>query len=382
MRTVIHLDETVDINEFQKAVVFISQDICGVESNSESHSLIIETPDVVNIEGLKQDIEAMAKKFERIRSRAKSVFHITYSRVYYEDIYNIHEAFHVFEDGLIGLKGVAIFLFDYFDREFEQIAVTIGAKKKRYPVLLPVEGYKKTGYLHNSPQYAMFCSSALENMHELEKLESNVSSDKIFNSLQKPWHALSPSACFHFYIENQNTTLGHKAIFTFRQSVFRNEGRLNYTEVGRLRDYHVREIVFVGDDEFVIQKRVEVIKQSIELLKKWEMNGEILTAFDPFVLPKMQKFKQIQLLENSKYEVRLNVSEHKRISAGSYNLHGTAFTYPFCISVSGIEQAVTGCVGFGLERWVIAFISQYGVDPHNWPQKVKEEWDKENESIY
>lgn len=45
---------------------------------------------------------------------------------------------------------------------------------------------------------------------------------------------------------------------------------------------------------------------------------------------------------------------------------------------------MTGCVGFGLERWVIAFVSQYGVDPNNWPQKVKvkEEWEKENESIY
>lgn len=102
------MDETVDINEFQKAVVFISQDICGVENDLEAHSLIIEIPDDVNIEGLRQDIAAMAKKFKEIRSRAKSIFHITHSRTYYEDIYNIQEAFHVFEDGLIGLKDVEI----------------------------------------------------------------------------------------------------------------------------------------------------------------------------------------------------------------------------------------------------------------------------------
>ena len=88
----------------------------------------------------------------------------------------------------------------------------------------------------------------------------------------------------------------------------------------------------------------------------------------------MQKYKTIQLLDNSKYELRLNLSSDKQISTASFNLHGTAFTYPFNIGVSGVEEAVTGCVGFGLERWVIAFLCQFGTNPDNWPETVRKVW--------
>lgn len=112
------------------------------------------------------------------------------------------------------------------------------------------------------------------------------------------------------------------------------------------------------------------------------MIGKILVASDPFVMPKMQKYKKIQLMENSKYEIRLNVSEKDQISTTSFNLHGTAFSHPFNISISEVDEVVTGCVGFGLERWVIAFLSQFGVESDKWPQSIKEEWENQDESIY
>ena len=47
-----------------------------------------------------------------------------------------------------------------------------------------------------------------------------------------------------------------------------------------------------------------------------------------------------------------------------------------------MDEVVTGCVGFGLERWVIAFLSQFGAEPDNWPQSIKKKWENQDESIY
>ena len=36
------------------------------------------------------------------------------------------------------------------------------------------------------------------------------------------------------------------------------------------------------------------------------------------------------------------------------------------------SAAESGCVGFGLERWVYAFLSQRGLDRDAWPARVRE----------
>ena len=106
------------------------------------------------------------------------------------------------------------------------------------------------------------------------------------------------------------------------------------------------------------------------------MCAKVCVAFDPFIIPKMQKFKKIQKSEELKYEIRLNCSNEHEISVASFNLHGSAFTSPFNIKIANIDNTVTGCIGFGLERWVIAFISQFGIDINNWPDEIKNAYKK------
>lgn len=382
MEIAIKLASRVDIKEFCKVINFVSEDIVDYRYIADSNKLILNCLSEADTELITKHITNLSKKYKASSIMSKEVFNSEKIGKSYTDIDDYPDICYRIGDGAVVLKGVALFLFDFFDSEFNKLAMRLGAVPRQYPVLLPVEAYKKTGYLHNSPQYATFCCDARENISMLEELEKDIDSEDIFQKLQKPHYALSPSACFHTYIEYQNKKLEEMSVFTFKQNVFRNEGRLNYKQIGRLRDYHVREIVFLGDNAFVTQKRNEAIQYSIELLKKWGMVGKILVASDPFVMPKMQKYKKIQLLENSKYEIRLNVSEEEEISTASFNLHGTAFSYPFKISIYGMDEAVTGCVGFGLERWVIAFLSQFGAEPDNWPQSIKEKWENQDESIY
>jgi seryl-tRNA synthetase len=47
-------------------------------------------------------------------------------------------------------------------------------------------------------------------------------------------------------------------------------------------------------------------------------------------------------------------------------MHNNFFGNRFNISCDG-QPAFTGCVGLGLERWLLAIFTQHGFEPENWP---------------
>lgn len=374
MKTVcILLNKNINIEEFSKAICFISEEIIDYHISGYELNFIIDKKS--DEESIKEEVIKYSQKYissKGMGSRCIKMFN-NELREYFEQelVSDNNGVINNFGNGLISFNGVAIKLYRFFDNAFRNIALEVGGIEKMYPVLLPVEAYQTTGYLRNSPQYSMFCCCPEENIRTLEEVDKRVKGSDIQAILKEPNLALSPSACFHTYFEYKNKRLESEKTFTFVQNVFRNEGRLNFNELGRLRDYHVREIVLFGSNEYVLKKREQIIKKTGDLMMELELSGNICTATDPFVMPKMQKYKKIQLLDSSKYELRVNYSENKDISVASFNIHGSAFTQPFNIKIEDIIFPETGCVGFGIERWVLAFLSQYGLDAENWPNKVK-----------
>ena len=51
---------------------------------------------------------------------------------------------------------------------------------------------------------------------------------------------------------------------------------------------------------------------------------------------------------------------------------GTLFGHAFGIRTHEGEIATTACVGFGLERLVLALFSQHGFEPRRWPRAMRE----------
>lgn len=367
----IKLGEKIDIDEFVKSICFVSSSILAVERRD--NQIKIEIDDECDRESVEKELLQMMKKFKIINSEQEIYFNNDIPKREYYKLEQSNQVF-FFGMGQIGFGEKGKFLLEYFDAMFAKIASQLGAIEKMYPALLPIRGYAKTGYLKKTPQYAMFCLGINDSIESLEQTASAVNKNNVKQIAKEPEYALSPSACFHTYIEYENKTLDNNTIVTFRQNVFRNEGRLNYNEIGRLCDYHVREIVMIGSDEFVFEIRDKIMEKSTEILKMLGLNGDITLASDSFVVPKMQMYRKIQRIDKSKYEMHLNVNESKSISTASFNLHGKAFTDPFNICVENCEDTVTACVGFGLQRWVIAFLSQYSLDERNWPEDVKEKY--------
>ena len=55
----------------------------------------------------------------------------------------------------------------------------------------------------------------------------------------------------------------------------------------------------------------------------------------------------------------------------SFNYHEAKFTDAFGIALPAGELAHTACLGFGLERCVMALFQAHGFDPGAWPSAVR-----------
>lgn len=361
-----------DVDEFIKSICFTSPDIRNITRTEDG--IEIEISDAGKAIEIRDMLVGIMKKYTIPNKIRKIYYENNLDNRKFYDIYTLENEVFFFGNGQIGFGEKGKFLFDFFDSEFSEIAYELGAIQKIYPVLLPLDSYSMTGYVRKTPQYAIFCSTVNDNLGDLEQTDAAMHDKKVKEIIKEPRFALSPSACFHTYIEYKDKTLKDNTIVTFRQNVFRNEGRLNYNEIGRLCDYHVREIVMIGSNEFILESRNKIMQKSKELMSKLQLIGDISLASDSFVVPKMQMYRKIQHIDKSKYEMHLNISPDKSISTASYNLHGKAFTDPFNISVENCEDTVTACVGFGLQRWVLAFLLQHGLNEESWPEEVKSEY--------
>lgn len=373
MNELVYEFEESNVKDFAKLISFAAKEI--EEITIKGNKLIITYDNYENEAEVKRKIEKVISNYRKESKGLDEVelFKQNDEKQYmsYDEIYGSEEIKN-WGEGVISLNGKASKLLRYFDNVFKNMALSLGAIEREYPTLLPLEVLNKAGYMKKTPQYPIFCSNIEDDIDSLEQFKRNQENVNISNYFAETNHVLSPAACFHAYIDYQNHEFDNNTLITLNQNVFRNEGKFNWNDFGRLKDYHIREIIFIGDDEYVEKVREELLAKSKEFMTQLKLNCKICVTFDPFIMPTMQKFKKVQMQEHSKYELQVQYSDTSYCAIASFNLHGEAFTNPFNIKVKNNLKTVTGCVGFGLERMVLTFISQYGLDDKSWPKIVKD----------
>lgn len=366
----IPLDLIKNPKELFKILSFISDDIVEINKKENFYELLLKenSNNLINI--IKEVVETYKKNNNNLQDEIEWE-NKNKQKTFYSYNSIINSGFvKDYKNGILSFNELSVKLYNFFDNLIKEFILSLGAYEKKYPVLLPIESLIKTGYLRNSPQYIFFCCNQKEDLNTIKSINLKVQNKNIINDCYEPFFSLSPSACFHTYLEYENITLEKETLLTFKQNVFRNEGRFNWQDFGRLRDFTVREIVFFGDFNYVKNIREEILKEVKSILLRFNINSRICITHDQFVIPEMQKFKKIQLLEKSKYELQIEYEKNNFIAVASFNFHGTAFTNPFHIKIQGVETAVSGCIGFGLERMVLAYLAQFGFDPQNWSIRI------------
>ncbi len=134
----------------------------------------------------------------------------------------------------------------------------------------------------------------------------------------------------------------------------------------------MREIIAVGTPHVVESVRRKLMTRVQAWTRDLGLDGEIEVATDPFFTDESRGRLLMQQLLPLKYELRLRADRRGRtIAAASFNNHHDHFGKAFRIGLKSGQSAHTGCVAFGWERWVIAFVNQHGADARNWPVTVR-----------
>jgi len=146
----------------------------------------------------------------------------------------------------------------------------------------------------------------------------------------------------------------------------------NISDMRRLWDFTMREVVFLGARDPLLEARNRSIEMMADFLREHRLAGEIRTASDPFfIAPDAISKTYFQLSADSKYEVSLLLPNGERTAVGSHNYHSDFFGRAFHTDVENGGPMHSVCVAFGLERWVYAFMLQHGTDVAKWPDVIR-----------
>ena len=281
-------------------------------------------------------------------------------------------------DGLIGLRGRLLGLFRFFEREFRKLARDFGAEENHYPAMIPSEILTEVGYLGHFPQHVTFCSHLRGNLPVLESVASDARggrgklAEKLEGRLTEPQHAMTPAVCLPCYRQLRGTLLemGRVRTLTMQNHVFRYEGA-GFRPLARAWDFTVRDIVFFGSYEDLARLRSEVMDRTLGLCRDLDLEVTIELANDPFFLNTSRDKAIYQRMGEVKYELLFPLPHRQEaLAASSFNLHRDFYTAVYDIRRVDGEPSESACMGFGLERWLYGFLSQKGLDPCGWPQRV------------
>lgn len=258
-----------------------------------------------------------------------------------------------------------------------------GLKEEHYPAVIHTETLNKTNHFTSFPEHIHFLSHLREDLDVIEQFSQSIRETggwkkdaplDLNASMPKPNFAMNPSTCYHCYEGLQDEVLeGDGIVVTAISKCHRFESK-NHTDFGRLLDFSMREIIFVGKPDFVKENRLRSMEYLKELAAEWNVDSFMEIANDPFFTNDFQVKASFQRNQEMKYELRLRIPYlDKSIACSSVNFHSNTFGNAFNIKF-GKRNAVTGCVGFGIERWVFAFLSQYGLDEAKWPAAFLEQY--------
>jgi seryl-tRNA synthetase len=201
---------------------------------------------------------------------------------------------------------------------------------------------------------------------------------------QAPWDdllgmthvALNPAACYPLYPTLTGTLPEDGRRVTMLNWVFRHEPS---PEPTRLQSFRVREFVSIGTSEQVLQWREVWLERGAAVLQSLGLEAKSQVAADPFFGASAGSLAASQKARQLKFELSVPViSDAHPTALCSFNFHQAFFGLTFDIRTQDERIANSACVGFGLERIVMALFKTHGFEIAGWPAEVRSRlWPRE-----
>ncbi len=262
--------------------------------------------------------------------------------------------------GQLSLNGEPLRLAHRLDAAFVALAAHRAPQEERHGPLLPVGVLERLGYFEAFPHLATFPSSWEPAEQQAVASGPCLGADGALS--RKPMaggrEALLPAACYPCYLAHGGTALDSPLYLTTSATCFRRESG---TAAGRRQSaFTMREHICVGDPGEVGEFLADLRERAHALASDLGLDVEWVPAADPFFRPR-QGGALMQKVMPVKFEL-----VWRGLALASANLHQDHMGEAFGLVRGGVP-ATSGCVAFGLERWLTALVEAHGTNPVDWP---------------
>ncbi len=245
----------------------------------------------------------------------------------------------------------------------------------KFSPFLHIDYIKKMNLLEGDPT-GYFVASSVN-----KQSNGNLSSMKKYAPVSEeysnsdPQSVLQTAPCFKIYCSLENQVLSSNKMFTVTGPCFRNETKSKYF-MERLSYFTMREFVFIGTPQYVIESRDLMMKLTTKWLKNMGIAGFCQEASDPFFISP-EAIAKYNIPTYVKQEVRARIPYKKdSLAIASFDTHGNFFSKTFNFSIDQ-NPTWSGCIGLGVERTVWSFLQQFGINIQEWPKSIREKFDEQ-----
>lgn len=289
-----------------------------------------------------------------------------------------------FHDGLVahgliipvGVQGAfgrgAVFedVLERFNNLVTEIARDDKAETRTFPPIVNRKVIEKNNYLESFPH---LCGTVFSFFGK--ELQAREMAQKAARG--EPWNeylgitdvCMTPAICYPLYPTLKGTLPAGGRLFSMLGWAFRHEPS---PEPTRMQSFRMREFIRAGTADDVVEWRDMWLQRGLTLLRDLGLNANSDVASDPFFGRGGKMMAANQKEQRLKFEVLVPViSEENPTAVCSFNFHQDHFGSKWEIHTADGHVANTACLGFGLERIVMALFKTHGFETDQWPAQVR-----------
>lgn len=268
--------------------------------------------------------------------------------------------------GVTALRGDAAALLRDLERAIAALSGLETSDDWRVPPAIDFSTLARAEYFASFPHWLTVASHLRDEEDTLRTVAERGKPDVLREASAPPEAALNPAVCYHIYAALAGTSIDRAKFVTAQAGCWRHEGT-RHAALERGWAFTMREIVCIGSDDDARGFLERSTERVTDFARSLDLEPTLVVATDPFFAPGARAKQLLQQLKELKHELLLPIGPGTTIAASSFNLHETFFGEAFDIRLPSGKPAVTACVAFGLERWLLAFLVRYGPDAVGWP---------------
>lgn len=261
---------------------------------------------------------------------------------------------------------------DALDRLISATVLGDGAEFMRFPPIINRKNFERSEFLNSLPHLAGSIFSFAGTEEEHRELIRRVGLGEEWAELQRMTDVvLTPAACYPLYPLCAGTLPAGGRLVDLASWCFRHEPS---EDPARMQMFRMRELVRLGEPETVHLWRETWRQRGLLLLRSLELPVVDTLASDPFFGRGGRLMAASQREHKLKFELLVPIASPLSPTAiMSFNYHQDHFGALFNIRTADGAVAHTACLGFGMERIVLALFKSHGLTPTAWPKVVRQQ---------